>query len=518
VSQAAQALAEFEQTIVAVASCTEPSARGVVRLSGLDVSAVLSRMDFRLSNDPNVPNHQQQGDCLGRSASGTNLSFLAFLHGAPSGDPSGARPNRRPQRIECAIDLGDPIGLVPLSLLYWPTARSYTGQPSAELHLIGSQPLLRGVVDCAMRGGARAARPGEFTLRAFLGGRLDLTQAEAVLGVIEAEGRGSLHQALEQLSGNLSRPLEQMRDEVLNLLADVEAGLDFVDEDIEFISDEQLIQRLEVILQQIDQAWMAMQQRGGGGAEPLIAIRGEPNAGKSFLMNQLAGAQAAIVADVPGTTRDVVYATAKIGQRQVRLADTAGIEPGRDEIERLSQVHAETASQKASLRLWCIDASRDDFQEALGTLRLTATAEQKSSVIDVWVATKMDQCEQTEQQLLQTIHGQSFADHPRSIFYTCSALTGQGMDQLIAAIEDQLNVMDREEVGSVLGTAARCRQTLSRAKEAAGNAIRLTQHEEGHEFVASEIRLLAEAIGEVTGAVYTDDLLDRVFSRFCIGK
>jgi len=309
-----------------------------------------------------------------------------------------------------------------------------------------------------------------------------------------------------------------MRDEVLNLLADVEAGLDFVDEDIEFISDEQLIQRLEVILQQIDQAWMAMQQRGGGGAEPLIAIRGEPNAGKSFLMNQLAGAQAAIVADVPGTTRDVVYATAKIGQRQVRLADTAGIEPGRDEIERLSQVHAETASQKASLRLWCIDASRDDFQEALGILRSTANAEQKSSVIDVWVATKMDQCEQTEQQLLQTIHGPSFADHPRSIFYTCSALTGQGMDQLIAAIEDQLNVMDREEVGSVLGTAARCRQTLSRAKEAAGNAIRLTQHEEGHEFVASEIRLLAEAIGEVTGAVYTDDLLDRVFSRFCIGK
>ncbi|MBL6725827.1 MAG: hypothetical protein ISQ09_12135, partial [Rubripirellula sp.] len=106
-SQAAQALAEFEQTIVAVASCTEPSARGVVRLSGLDVSAVLSRMDFRLSNDPNVPNHPQQGDCLGNRASGTSLSFLAFLHGAPS----GAQPSLRPQRIECTIDLGDPIGL-----------------------------------------------------------------------------------------------------------------------------------------------------------------------------------------------------------------------------------------------------------------------------------------------------------------------------------------------------------------------------------------------------------------------
>ncbi len=135
----------------------------------------------------------------------------------------------------------------------------------------------------------RAARPGEFTMRAFLAGRLDLTQAEAVLGVIEAEGRGSLDHALRQLAGNLSRPLEQMRGTILDLLADVEAGLDFVDEDIEFISDESLVERLSEIAVQLDETWRVMQSRGGGAARAVIVLRGDPNAGKSCLINRLAG-------------------------------------------------------------------------------------------------------------------------------------------------------------------------------------------------------------------------------------
>ena len=232
----AEALADFEQAIVAIASSSEPSLRGVVRLSGLNVADILDRMAFY------------------------SLDSSDSIQWARSDDPSSTRPCR----FSLELDLSHPIGRVPVSVLYWPTTRSYTGQPSAEVHLIGSQPLLSGVVDNAVAAGARAARPGEFTLRAFLGGRLDLTQAEAVLGVIEAEGRGALNQALEQLAGNLSRPLESLRDDVLNLLADVEAGLDFVDEDIEFISDSQLIDRLQNIASQIQIAWDTMRQRGGG--------------------------------------------------------------------------------------------------------------------------------------------------------------------------------------------------------------------------------------------------------------
>lgn len=472
----AEALADFEQTIVAIASSAEPSGRGVVRLSGLDVDEVLDRMHLEVD-----------GGVAAR-------------------------------RFDAEVDLGLPIGKVPISLLHWPTERSYTGQPSAEFHLLGSQPLLSGMVDRAIQAGARAARPGEFTLRAFLGGRLDLTQAEAVLGVIEAEGRGALNQALEQLSGNLSRPLEMMRDEVLNLLADVEAGLDFVDEDIEFISDDQLVQRLKIVQTQIDETWEMMKQRGGGSAEPVVTIRGEPNAGKSFLMNQLSQSDAAIVADVPGTTRDVVFSRAKIGRRKIRLADTAGIESGRCEVERQSQQHAKEASRQAILRLWCVDASRKDLEEAIDMLVEVSRSERKSSVIDFWIATKFDRCDVGEPELLDRILCRMPADHDVGKLHVCSALTGYGMDSLVVKLERLLDSIDREEIGSVLGTAARCQQSLGRAKDAVGAAMSLTTSQQGHEFVAAEIRLLAEALGEVTGAVYTDDLLDRVFSRFCIGK
>ena len=520
-SKALGALGEFEQTIVAIASSTEPSARGVVRLSGLDVAEILGRMAFAPNEKVIAANKHAAEKIEDKKVDHDDHNRLErSSYKDPFLDRLGLNQGQRgrPLRTNLFLDLENPIGPVPVSVLYWPTKRSYTGQPSAELHLVGSQPLLRGAVDCAMRGGARAARPGEFTLRAFLGGRLDLTQAEAVLGVIDAEGRGSLNQALEQLSGNLSRPLESMRDEVLNLLADVEAGLDFVDEDIEFISDEQLVQRLNVIMQQIDQAWNTMQSRGGGSSEPVVTLRGEPNAGKSFLLNRLTESKAAIVADVAGTTRDVVYATARIGHRQVRLADTAGIEPGRSEVERMSQTQAEQASRRATLRIWCVDSSRDDFGTATERLRAIAASEAKSYVTDLWVATKIDQRQMNDQELYSQMQVGLTRESADGCTHICSALTGEGMPGLVDKIIAILDSMDREEVGSVLGTAARCRQTLDRAKESAKQAIRLTEQQDGHEFVAAEIRTIAQSIGEVTGAVYTDDLLDRVFSRFCIGK
>ena len=246
---------DVEDTIVAIASPTSPAARGVVRLSGDGLLPILQRLGILCTD------------------------------------------SRRANRYDATVDLGTPIGEIPVGVMLWPTKRSYSGQPSAELHTIGSLPLLSGLVDAAIRAGARAARPGEFTMRAFLAGRLDLTQAEAVLGVIEAEGRGTLDHALRQLSGNLSRPLEQMRSALLDLLADVEAGLDFVDEDIEFITDETLVERLSGIADQLEDTWRLMKQRGGGAARAEIALRGDPNAGKSCLVNQLAGKDVAIVAD-----------------------------------------------------------------------------------------------------------------------------------------------------------------------------------------------------------------------------
>ena len=451
---------DTDQTIVAIASPTSPAPRGIVRMSGNDAVKVLARI----------------------------------------GVPVAGRT--RPERINAFIDLGDPIGLIPVDAMVWPTKRSYTGQPSVELHTIGSLPLLSRLIEMAIGAGARAARPGEFTMRAFLAGRLDLTQAEAVLGVIDAEGRGALDHALRQLSGNLSRPLEEIRSTLLDLLADVEAGLDFVDEDIEFVSDETLIKRLLEIGETLEQTSRIMQQRSGGSARFTIALRGEPNAGKSRLMNRLTDSETAIVADVAGTTRDIVIVDSIVGGQSVRWIDTAGIESVDDEISRRSQDQATRTALEADLRIWCVEAGRSDFQEAMLRLQREAEARGRTGVTDRFVVTKSD----------LVVH------EGIDPWVSCSALSGEGIDSLLAGIIQVIESSDAEETGSVVGTAARCGQSLGRASEAITAAVELTRSFRGHEFVSAEMRSAAQCLGEVTGAVYTDDILDRVFGRFCIGK
>ncbi|TWU25030.1 tRNA modification GTPase MnmE [Novipirellula galeiformis] len=456
---------DSEETIVAIASPTSPALRGIVRMSGQAVVAILRSVGVAVANE------------------------------------------KRPTVIESRIELGSPLGEIEVSVSLWPTSQSYTGQPAAELHTIGSVPLLESIVRVLSAAGARAARPGEFTMRAFLAGRLDLPQAEAVLGVIEAEQRGSLEHALRQLAGNLSRPLEHMRSEMLDLLADVEAGLDFVDEDIEFISDQALVERLTTIHAALQETRRVMESRAGNRSRAVVALRGNPNAGKSHLINALVGREVAIVADVAGTTRDIVSVETVIDGTEIQWVDTAGIESHSHEdplfeISAASQQHALRASQNADMRVWCVDASAGDLE----TLRrdfASHDGSSKRSSVDVWVATKSDLVTQR-------------SDSP-SWIYT-SVVTGEGVQTLRDHIADWAASRDQEEVGSVIGTAARCAGALGQAATCLESSITLIRHGEGHEFVASELRVAVECLGEVTGAVYTDDILDRVFGRFCIGK
>lgn len=460
-------LVEVDDTIVAIGSSPAPATRGAVRLTGFD----------------SIPIARQLGI--------TPLS----KHAAHAVDGS--------------IDVGQPLGEIPVRALIWPTTRSYTGQPSLELHTFGSLPVLQAIVNRAIEFGARAARPGEFTLRAFLAGQLDLTQAEAVLGVIEAEGRGSLDHALRQLAGNLSRPMETMRGELLDLLADVEAGLDFVDEDIQFISDEDLVQRLSTIATAIADTRRQMTERSRDKSQWMIALRGLPNAGKSRLLNQLVGHQAAIVADVAGTTRDVVTVPAKIGNYDVVFVDTAGIESVHgesaiDQISNQAQLQAKRAGREADFRLWCIDHADPNRATTLEVMQSQADDRRRES-IDLWVATKCDA-------------GEPSGDWSADDWICTSSVTGQGINHLRDRIVSEMDRLDQSEGHSIIGTAARCAGSLRAAESAITAAIGYVTGGDGHEYVASEIRLATDALGEVTGAVYTDDILDRVFSRFCIGK
>lgn len=450
-----------DDTIVAIASPTAPAPRGIVRVSGGLVPSIVSglRETFR----------------------GGNAAW----------------------RSERSLDLAEPIGTLPASFLVWPGRRSYTGEPSLEIHLIGSLPVLQAAVDRVVGLGARPARPGEFTMRAFLAGRLDLTQAEAVLGVIEAETRGALDHALRQLGGNLSVPLERLRSGLLDLLADVEAGLDFVDEDIEFVTDDAIVARLDAIAGTLRQTSDRLRQRGGGTDRVRVALLGDPNAGKSRLFNRLVGSEAAIVADVSGTTRDTVTADVTLGGTPARLVDTAGLDPEASGVGGEAQGHAVRTAEESDVRLWCVDLGRPDRDrhDAIGRVQ-AAARHRRGGQLDLWVGTKRDLANSP----------------PPAPWIATHSNDPSGIEPLTAALAATLADRDREESGSVVGTAARSRESIRGAIDAVEAARRLAATGQGHEWVAAELRAAAGCVGEVTGAVYTDDILDRVFGRFCIGK
>ncbi len=455
-----------EDTICAIASAPSGAARGIIRISGRQTLSILRQA---LLNSP-------------------------------------AWPQRMAQRLPIALPIAGFSQPLTGAALVWPTGRSYTGQPSAELHLPGCMPLLDGAIEELVAAGARPARPGEFTLRAFLAGRLDLTQAEAVLGVIDADDQRSLAIALEQLAGGLSGPLGQIRGQLLDLLSHLEAGLDFVEEDIEFITASELSSALADISQRLTTIREQLSTRASSSDLPLVVLRGKPNAGKSRLMNALAGNQAAIVAELAGTTRDTVHTLATVGRHTIRLADTAGVEAGRNAIEQQAQAAGEAIHQRATLRLICWDALDPTPPPVFAT----------DQVPSLWVRTKVD---------LQPTATATAANDPASdiavlppTWIPTSSLTGVGLDNLKQYIAQTLDSLSDATAGGVANTAVRCAASLDRAIESIAQASQVSAADGGQELVASEMRIALSALGEVTGEVYTDDILDRIFSRFCIGK
>ncbi|MFN7736640.1 MAG: tRNA modification GTPase [Pirellula sp.] len=402
----------------------------------------------------------------------------------------------------------DSLGSIPVSVYSWPDHRSYTGQPSAELHLLGAPVLLERVQAKILEAGVRLAQPGEFTLRAFLAGRMDLTQCEAVLGLIHASGERAFQVALSQLAGGLAEPLKLLRRDLIDLLADIEAGLDFVDEDIEFIASEQVIARLDRARVAIEALSRQLEQRAGQQVEFQVAVVGLPNAGKSSLVNAISGRDVSIISDQPGTTRDYVRSRIFIDDCVLDLLDTAGLEsPERETPRGLAQEFTKNELQRADLVLVCI--ARDDEDPAETSRKLSWVNE--SAAVPVWlVETKTD---------LELPVAWSVTDALRtSGRYSVSSRTLAGVEDLRKALVSAVR-QSREATHDVVPmTGERCRESLVRAANAIGNAQSAAQEEVGDEVVAGELRLALEELGEVAGVVVNNDILDALFSRFCIGK
>jgi tRNA modification GTPase len=347
------------------------------------------------------------------------------------------------------------------------------------------------------------AEPGEFTLRAFLAGKMDLTRAEAVLGVIDAADPRDLQVALSQLAGGLSEPLGQLRDRLVDLLAHLEAGFDFADEDLPFISREELDARLAAALETIDQLARRTSSRQTSGNLPRVVFVGWPNAGKSSLFNALAGRTAAIVSEHPGTTRDYLSAEVGLGDQKCLLVDTAGIAAEEAQSiagpETAARAAAEEQAGRADVRLLCLDSSRP----LNAWERKQLAGEMGRCVV---VLTKVDVPRRIEPE--QEIHSA----------IPTSSRTGEGIEQLRAKIAEAVAAAQWSSSAVVPGTAARCRESLRLAAECLRRARGVLEAGAGEELAAAEIRLALEEVGRVVGAVYTEDILDRVFSRFCVGK
>jgi len=404
-----------------------------------------------------------------------------------------------PQRIQGRLQLHPEVAPLPCQLYFWPDQRSYTRQPSAEIHLAGSPPLLDITLEMLCQQGARLAQPGEFTMRAFLAGRLDLTQVEAVLGVIDATNQRELDIALTQLAGGLATPLHTLREQLLTLLAHLEAGLDFVEEDIQFISPSELLQQLGEISHVMATTLDQIRGRDEHNSQIRIVLRGAPNVGKSSLLNALAGDAAALVGAEQGTTRDYVTRRCKINTLECLLIDTAGTTQAteHDRVAQQAQQVAREQAAQATLELLCIDGTRTPNaweQQQLQLNDLTAR---------IHVITKADltPCESSSVAGIRT-----------------SSVTGEGLDQLQQSIYQRLTRPTQHTTAVVPDTLLRCRESLRLAGESIERARELTQQGLGEELVSAELRVALDELATVVGAVYTDDLLDRIFSRFCIGK
>lgn len=449
-----------DDTIVALASAPGGAYRGIVRLSG-----------------------PQAVDCVSR----------VFL----PDDAIDWRAERRARVWPGQLAAAPPVGRLPGDLYLWPTSRSYTRQPSAEFHTIGSPPLLEAAVRTFVAAGARPAEPGEFTLRAFLAGRLDLTQAEAVLGVIAARTRTELDVALAQLAGGLSGPLSQLRDRLLDLLAELEAGLDFAEEDLEFVSRAELDRQLAAAERVVAELHAQMATRSVPSGEPRVVLRGAPNVGKSSLFNALTGA-AALVSEQAGTTRDYVTSRFVLAGLSCWLVDTAGLDDAAaDAISQAAQQMSARQQEQADLELFCLDATRPPTKRERLEL-LTAPRGARRLVL-----TKSDAAAES---CGQTTWPSALATSSR---------TGAGLAALRSAIRDELAGRESRVVAS---TAQRCEDSVRRAGDAVTRARALAARGRDDELVAAELRLALDELGRVVGAVYTDDVLDRIFSRFCIGK
>ena len=399
--------------------------------------------------------------------------------------------------------------------------RTYTREDVAEINCHGGPAAVRKVLELAVKAGARCAEPGEFTKRAYLNGRIDLTQAEAVMDVIASTTEASLAAAISQLGGGLRQRIEEVREDLISLLALTEVSIDFPEEEIEYVPLDGLAKGAVRAKEKISRL-LSTYDEGRLLREGLrLAIVGAPNVGKSSLLNLLTKSDRAIVTDIPGTTRDTVEETVNLGGVPVRLIDTAGIRHSEDAVEKEGIKRSEKAIAEADLVLFVLDGSREvstqdiEIIEKIKDKDPLSFGKKKGSKENRHFLILINKSDLTQKINLKVFGCYPFYKKGNEV--SLSSKTGDGLDELIARIKDAVfsGGIERAPEAAI---NLRHKVALEKASAALERFVDGCERGLSQEFLALELRDALDAVGEVVGTTAPEDILNKIFDDFCIGK
>ncbi|RLB10522.1 MAG: tRNA uridine-5-carboxymethylaminomethyl(34) synthesis GTPase MnmE [Deltaproteobacteria bacterium] len=391
-------------------------------------------------------------------------------------------------------------------LCYMKAPHSYTREDVVEINSHSGYMVLSKILELVLSQGARLAKPGEFTLRAFLNGRIDLTQAEAIVDLINAQSETGLYLASQQLKGSLKDKINQLKEKVADLLAHVEVAIDFPEEEEAFISKEDMVSKLNQLISEIEAIIRLHRQKKVWIDGINTIIVGKVNAGKSSLLNRLLDEERAIVSPIPGTTRDIIESSILINGLPLRLVDTAGIRDVADEIERKGIFFAKKRLKEADLVLIVIDQSKALSKEDLEIIEM---CKEKSSVL---VLNKIDLPSGLKEEDFNKLLSYGFP------VVKISALTGEGLEDLKKTIFDMAIKGEKDLLESSIAPNLRHKQALESCLDSLKNASNLLKEDGTIDLIAFEIKNALDSLGQITGEVTTEDILEKIFSQFCLGK
>ncbi len=488
----------LDDTIVAIATPPGRGGIGVVRLAGPEARAIALPM-LRLKHELEP----------GRAVFGELVAPL------DAGVGTGARARPAEQSSAAPTRVSAPHGQVPheqrideVVVTYFAKPHSYTTDDIIEISAHGSPVVLRHIVELALSAGARLAEPGEFTMRAFLNGRIDLTQAEAVRDLIDSQTLYQAKVAAQQLDGALSRRLQPTKQKLVELIAVLEAGIDFAEDDISVLPAAQILLHISAIRGPLEELARTFSYGKIVHEGLTLAIVGRPNVGKSSLFNHLVERQRAIVTATPGTTRDLVTETVSIGGIPIHLIDTAGIRPALDEAESIGIQKSLEVLADADLVLIVLDASTTASEE---DAKLLAQIEHRAAII---VENKADLAPAEAKTAAQA----STPDAKAKPVLRTSALTGVGIPELREAILRHVTGDAAVDTESGFLTNARHQRLVQDSIAALNAAENAVASRIPHEMLLMDLYSSLRPLDEITGATSSDDILNLIFSRFCIGK